>query len=329
VIAVIIVIALAGLGAWYFLNPSKPYTGTPEPITVGMPTLLDATALVFIADDQHYFADNGLNVTIRMYETGLNAFEGMLNNESDIAIATEFVMVNRAFPNKNITGIGSISKYQLHYLIGRKDRGIASVSDLKGKKIGVAYGTSGDFYLGRFLELNGIHTSEITSVNVKASQYVDAIVNESVDGILAWDPYVEPIKDQLGSNVVVWPAQSGQQGFWMAICDKDWVARHPEPIKRFLKSLDQAAAYALNHPADAKAIVKKRLSVTDAYVDEIWPNTRFSLSLDQSLVTAMEDMGRWMINNNLTAEKTIPDYIDHLYLKGLKDVKPESVNIIG
>jgi NitT/TauT family transport system substrate-binding protein len=322
------VIALAGLGTWYLVNSQGHVSGKPEQITVGMPTLLDATALVFIADDQHYFADNGLNVTISMYETGLNAVDAMVNNKSDIAIATEFVMVNREFPYKNITGIGSISRYQIHYLIGKKDHGITSVSDLKGKKIGVAYGTSGEFYLNRFLELNGIHTSEIIPVDVKPSHYVDAIVNGTVDGILAWDPYVEPIKDQLGSNVVVWPAQSGQQGFWMAICEQDWAAQHPEQIKKFLKSLDQADAYVLYHPAEAKAIVKKRLSASDAYVAAIWSNTRFSLSMDQSLITAMEDMGRWMINNNLTAEKTIPDYKDYLYLNGLEEVKPESVSII-
>jgi hypothetical protein len=43
----------------------------------------------------------------------------------------------------------------------------------------------------------------------------------------------------------------------------------------------------------------------------------------------MEDEGRWMINNNLTSEKTIPDFRDYIYLKGLDEVKPEAVNIIG
>jgi hypothetical protein len=35
-----------------------------------------------------------------------------------------------------------------------------------------------------------------------------------------------------------------------------------------------------------------------------------------------------MIDNNLTRERTIPDFLNYLYIDGLKRVKPEAVNII-
>jgi hypothetical protein len=34
-----------------------------------------------------------------------------------------------------------------------------------------------------------------------------------------------------------------------------------------------------------------------------------------------------MIKNNLTAEKTIPYFLDYIYTKGLEEIKPEAVNI--
>ena len=77
----------------------------------------------------------------------------------------------------------------------------------------------------------------------------------------------------------------------------------------------------INHPNEAKAIVQKKLNYTDAYMAKIWPKNEFSLTLDQSLVVAMEDEGRWMIANNLTTAKTIPDIRDHIYTKGLEGVK--------
>ena len=60
----------------------------------------------------------------------------------------------------------------------------------------------------------------------------------------------------------------------------------------------------------------------------VWPKHRVSLSLDQSLVTAMEDEGRWMIKNNLTTEKMIPDFMDYIYTEGLERVKPEAVSLV-
>jgi hypothetical protein len=55
----------------------------------------------------------------------------------------------------------------------------------------------------------------------------------------------------------------------------------------------------------------------------LWPANYFSLSPDQSLLIAMNDEVRWAINNNLTAEKTVPDFRAHVYTEGLSGVKPE------
>jgi ABC-type nitrate/sulfonate/bicarbonate transport system substrate-binding protein len=104
--------------------------------------------------------------------------------------------------------------------------------------------------------------------------------------------------------------------------------RHPEDITRFLQALAQAEEYASSHPAEAQAIVQRRLNLDAGYMDTVWQQNQFSLSLDQSLVLAMEDEGRWMIQNNLTTETTIPDFRNYVYTKGLEAVKPGSVNII-
>lgn len=42
---------------------------------------------------------------------------------------------------------------------------------------------------------------------------------------------------------------------------------------------------------------------------------------------AMNDEARWAINNNLTAEKTVPDFRAHISTEGLKEIQTGSVNI--
>jgi NitT/TauT family transport system substrate-binding protein len=95
-----------------------------------------------------------------------------------------------------------------------------------------------------------------------------------------------------------------------------------------MKSLVQAEDYLVTHKNEAKAIVRKRMNFDDAYMEIIWPRYHFALSLDQSLIFAMEDEARWMIKNNLTTEKKVPDFTNYIYLDGLKAIKPEAVNII-
>jgi NitT/TauT family transport system substrate-binding protein len=118
-------------------------------------------------------------------------------------------------------------------------------------------------------------------------------------------------------------------GYSVMACKDFWVASHPESINKLLKSLGQAEEYTIDHPDEAMAIVQSKFNYSDAEVATVWSDNQFSLSLDQSLVVAMEDEGRWMIANNLTAAKTIPDIRGHIYIKGLEEVKPESVNVIA
>jgi NitT/TauT family transport system substrate-binding protein len=82
------------------------------------------------------------------------------------------------------------------------------------------------------------------------------------------------------------------------------------------------------HPDEAKAIVQKTMNFTSDYMEVVWSRNQFALSLDQSLILAMENEARWMINNNLTNQTTIPDFLTYVYLEGLNSVNPESVNVI-
>jgi NitT/TauT family transport system substrate-binding protein len=42
----------------------------------------------------------------------------------------------------------------------------------------------------------------------------------------------------------------------------------------------------------------------------------------------MEDEARWMIENKLTAETEVPDFLDYIYVDGLEAVRPYAVHII-
>jgi NitT/TauT family transport system substrate-binding protein len=325
-ISIIIVIVLVVLGVWYYMSSQPAYSGTPESITIGE-SPFDYSGLIYVAQDQGFFSDNGLNVTVQDYGSSVGAFNGMLSNNVDVALTSEYVIVGNAFSNDNISIIGCIDKYQSVYIIARKDLGIENVTDLNGKKIGLSEGTIGEFYLGRFLDLNRMSISNVTLVNMPTSQYEQAITNGSVDAVIT-AVYIDQIQEQLGDNAVLWPAQSGEDAFGVMTSRNDWIASHPGQLNRLLKSLDQAEQYTVDHPAEAEAIVQKSLNYSDSDMTSIWPNQQYSLTLDQSLVAAMEDEGRWMIANNLTTAKTIPDYDNYINTSGLENVDPESVGII-
>ena len=71
------------------------------------------------------------------------------------------------------------------------------------------------------------------------------------------------------------------------------------------------------------------MNFTETYIETVWKQNQFGLSLDQSLIVAMEGEARWMINNNLTNATLVPDFTNYIYFDGLRTIKPEAVNIIS
>ena len=174
-----------------------------------------------------------------------------------------------AMKEAKIQTIGSIAKQEFHYLIGRKDRGIEKVSDLKGKRIGLPLQTSAEFYLGRYLQLHGINLDDVTLIDLKPTQVEESLIKGDLDAVLIWDPYAYSIEKNLGRNAVVWPAQSGQMMYWLLIARREYVTEHPELIDRLLSSFNQAEQFAVNNPDKAKQIVQTRLKADEAYIQRI------------------------------------------------------------
>jgi ABC-type nitrate/sulfonate/bicarbonate transport system substrate-binding protein len=329
VVIVLVTTTIAtGIGSWS-CSP-KSYSGPIESITVAWAPF-EQTALLLIAENRSFFSQNGLDVNLLKYDTGAGSLNGMMNGEADITVGiSEFPVVRSAFQKSKVHIIGADSKIEQQYLVVRKDRGIEKVADLKDKRIGTTLGTIAEFYLGRFLELNGISIKDITIVDLKTpAEWENALPDGVVDAIVTAQPYADLTSKHLGSNAVVWPVQSGQYIFGLIVSSDDMIAKNPEPIRRFLKSLVQAEEYAFNHPSEAKTIIQKRLSMDAAVVESIWSRDQFSVSLDQTLILAMEDEARWMISNNLTTEKMIPNFLNYIYVEALKSVKPGAVRIVG
>jgi NitT/TauT family transport system substrate-binding protein len=300
-----------------------------DPVTVAY-SPFESTALFWIAEDQGFFKNNGLNVIPQKYDSGAAALDGVVNSEADIAVGiSEFPLVRKAFENVPVRAIGSIDKGDFIYLVARRDHGIVNVSDLKGKRIGTAKGTVAEFYLGRFLMLHGMTLRDITLVDVKTpAGWVDDVAKGDIDAIATAQPYANSARDQLGDNAVSWSVHSSQPVAGLIISTDQWLSTHPEQAERFLRSLAEAEEYVHTHPTEARAIVQKWLGFDDSYMATVWQQNQFSLTLDQSLVLAMEDEARWMIRNNLTNATAVPDFRNYLYTDGLDTVKPGSVKII-
>ncbi len=297
------------------------------PLTIAaVPTELNT--LLYVAEDRGLFKKHGLEMIFKDYDSGAGSLIGILNGEADIALTAEFPIVVQVFAGKEVLNFGTIARYENTYIIWRKDSGIEKIQNLKGKSIGVTLTTISEFYLGRTLELHGLSVRQVTLIDMKAADAEKALLGKEVDAVVTWEPWVEYIRQDMGDNVIIREGQSEQYAFWNMVATGNWVSGNIGIIQRLIESLAEADDYVIHNEGNTKDIVAKRMGFDEAYMNTLWPHYQFLLSLDQSLITAMEDEARWMIENDLTSQVEVPDFGDYIYENVLREIKPDAVNII-
>jgi NitT/TauT family transport system substrate-binding protein len=327
-IIIICVVVIIGIGI-YSLTHKQPekYSGPVEKIIVGSP-LQGISSLVYLAQDNGYFKENKLDVEIIKCSSGLEAVQKLLDGEIDIALGTDFVFTSNSFDHDNLRVIGSIAKADVEEFVMRKDSGISSPENLKGKKIGIKRKSSTEYHLGSFLVFNGLTLDDIEMIDLSPAELFAALQNNEVDAIITWPPYAFNVKNQLGDNALSWSAQSGHEFYWIAITTQDKIPAKELAFEKFLTALVQSEEYVNHNNAEAKKIITKYLDTNEKYMNYHWPKHKFFVELPQTLLIKLDSQARWRIQNNLTQATEIPNYMNFLYLEALDNVKPEVVTII-
>ena len=323
---VLIALGLA-VGGYFWLRQEEPerYTGSVERITVAAAEYL-TSALIYLAEDQRFFEENGLDVTIKGYGSGKACADALIKQEADICTSAGFVFVSNSSQHVDLRVFGTVATAQVKELIVRRDRGITTVDDLAGKRIGVTRRSGAEFLLGVFLTLNGLSYEVVEVVDLKPSEIVEAISNGDIDAAFTWDPYSYDIKKELGDNVISWVG--GEEFYFVLLAQKDWIENNPAAAERFLEALLEAEDYIRDNSEKAELFVKDRFDYEADYIEQSWPRQEFAVILEQAMLITFEDQARWRIQNYLTDETAVPNYLDFIYWDALEAVRPEAVSII-
>lgn len=331
VFAIAGLVALGGLSFWYWGTPSGSllaFGRAMEKITLSNSP--DAkSALIFIAQDKGYFADNDLEVIIETLPSGKMGCEQLKAGMVDIANFADFVLVDQVFKGvKSLRCLGAIAAANDHSVIFLKDRGIAVPGDLRRKKIGAPQGTSAEFFWGRFLVFNDLSLKDVQFIGVAPPDLKTALATHKVEAIMVWERWTEEIGAHLGGKITRWPGQSGQKYYWLLVTTDEMVRTRPGVLERLFKALKQAEIFLQNHPEASINIIASRINLDSAIVKNSLSKNACALSFNQPLLITMEDEARWMIKNNLTSQTEVPNYLDYMYVGALAKADPQAVNII-
>jgi sulfonate transport system substrate-binding protein len=127
---------------------------------------------------------------------------------------------------------------------------ITSISQLKGKKIAYASGSSGNYNLLTVLNKASLTTKDVNLVNLQPADALAAFTSGSVEAWDVWPPYVQQVVAQNGAKVIATGSAYGNP-YSFEVASKSAVA-DPEKaaaIKAYLTILNKGYVWTATHPA--------------------------------------------------------------------------------
>ena len=124
----------------------------------------------------------------------------------------------------------------------------------------------------------------------------DALAHGDIDAVSTFTPYMAFTQKKLGNRVITFHDKDIYRWTFNVVAT---AGIHPQKprirSKKCSAPLIRAEEFVQENPVEAQKIVADFSGMEIAIVRDIWANTSFSVSLDQSLILALEDESRWAI----------------------------------
>ena len=140
------------------------------------------------------FADAGLDPRIIKRSKGPEIVDALVSESAEFAtLAITPVVLQAMQGNKFVIFATIMTTDHDVKVVGHKSLGIDSGASLKGKRVGYVGGTLGEIFLFRYLKKYNIETSDVSLTSTGPAQLRDLYLNNSLDAIVLWEPYVRDI----------------------------------------------------------------------------------------------------------------------------------------
>lgn len=283
---------------------------------------------LLVAKGRGYFEEEGLRLTIKKYPSGKLALASLFNGEVDLATVADIPIVSNSFVRNDFKVISTIaSSNDGAWIIARKDKGINTPKDLAGKTIATQKSSAVHFFMDMFLLHHKIPKYRVKKVFMKAVDLPGALASGKIDAFSMRDPYGKRAKDLLGDKVIEFHDPHIYNQMFNVVGMNSYLLKNREILNSFMKAILKAETHIHQNRYSSIGIVAGELQQDFSKINKVWDKLIFKIALDQTLIITLEEEAKWFIKEKYTNSRKLPDYLDYIDAKYLKDVKPEVVTI--
>lgn len=289
-----------------------------------------------IAKEKGFFASEGLtDGDVMLFSAGPQSFPPFVSGDLQGDSSGDQPMFTQAaggVPLKLLAIYSEISG--VHGVVANSS--VRSVKDLEGKRVGLAKGSTADWYMRSLCKTFGCDISKMKIISMAPPEAVAAIVNGEIDVFSGWQPFLDRAIDAGKAkgvhfihynNTSYFVDAKGpkkvENSFGVFYVTTKFLAENPRTVEAMLRALDKACNYINANKSEAAKIMA-RVYKDDEVQMERWVSTiKFGVLINDERMNYLQENADRIFDANLIRQRL--DMKTILDAGPLKEVKPEAV----
>lgn len=321
----IVVVAISFFG--YQSSDSKALTKSTLPTVRIAVSTTPLSAPFYIAEKQGFFESEGVNAELIALAGGTKCFSALLEQEVDLATSSNSVIMFNGFKYDHFNVLSSFVESDNDIkLMSLSGSGIDKAQDLIGKSVGIVKGSASEYFLHTWLTLSGVDPSKVLTKAYSVVDLPKALSLGEVSAISVWEPFA--FNSASNRNNPARPLDTkGLYNLSFNLVGLKGDNRNIETEQKVLAALNKAVHYIAEYPKESQIIIMEKLQVSQPFINWIWQDYLFKLSLNQSQVSSIEQQARWAIESQLVISESAPDFIQFFDATALKTIDPQASSL--
>ena len=313
------IVAVAIISAvWFGLSTGK--TTQPVGLIIGIGTFSQAIdyAPVYVARNFGWFEDElrnaGVHNAPRYFE--FNSFDEIQNafNQNRLhAFFSAEAPATKLRSDKQDIRIVEVGCTLQQEIVVRSDLNISSVSQLKGKKIAVAEGTSSHYGLLQILATAGLGINDIILRPGFPGEAKPLFETGAVDAWAVWPPFIE--EQVIMKHGAILQGGDAKIQSVMSV-PHSLLTQQPKAAKALVNAIQKAKQWLAANPDEAQKIIAKRLKLDSEVVALAWPKHNWGATLTDDVTKDIQKKSKFLTEQGVVRNGIIIT-LDELIDKGL------------
>ncbi len=246
---------------------------TPVEFTIAFCTWIGYAPL-YIAEDQGYFEEFGINPTLTIIEDESQYAAALYSNSIQAlgnVLDREVVHYASGTPETVIFSLDESSGGD--GIIATAD--IKTIADLKGKVVGLDKSSTAYFFFLTVLAANGVDESEVTIQEMGTDAAGAAFMAGQLDAAVVWEPYLTEASNLEGGHVLASSADYSKVIVDVMVMRSDFIEANPQAASGLAAAWYKAIEFYKANPEEGNRIMAEGLGLDPVEIADMAAGVTF------------------------------------------------------